>query len=407
VDLRSGIFDANRDNFYYSKFLNEKFNEINKIKEESKRNDYIIQLAKRLNINENVIFSKLNENLEAIGKEIEASEEIDINEYIEKSGMDYVEFIDFIRNLGINYFKKGDRIIINQDRINDAKSEIKLLLIEKAKSEDLIAFNELELTSRIVKELLLELIEEQKISGILYNDGDKIQFYTKKGVENLMLENREFFSFYDFFPNKELSESELEILLTILNDLIRNKKLSGNFDKQNLIFSSSEIIFAQNYNTMLSEFENIIKKYIEIFRSEFQKVKKILIKKDETILPNEIKIIQEVINRINSKYVHWRSGLDAYVRKANIQLLKKQGLSLKKYKTIKISPDIERDIKIFEEDPEVVDLLNNFKEWVKIFNNIELKYGNVIFYQKRLILNPNNKEDSKKLQNLLIQLKLI
>ena len=110
---------------------------------------------------------------------------------------------------------------------------------------------------------------------------------------------------------------------------------------------------------------------------------------------------------MNNNYVRWRSGLEAYVRNANSHLLKKQGMTLKKYKTMRISPDRKKHIKLFEEDPEVIYLLEQFKEWVRIFNIIELKYGNVIFYQKRLFTNPNNKEDQKKLNELLIQLKLI
>ncbi len=407
VDMRSGIFDENRNNFYYSKFLNEKIEKVNLIKDEIEKNETISQLAKKLNINKNIILSKLDENLKSIGEEIKIRDFIDINEYLDKTGMDYDEFLHFVRDLGIPYFKKGDRIIINQDRINEAKNDIKSILINKAKSEDFISLGDLDLTLSIVKELLLELQEAEKIIGIFYNDGDKLIFYTRKGIENLMLENQQLFSFQDFFFEKQLSESELQILRSILDDLIKSKRLKGIFDEENLVFSSNEVLFAQNYNSTLSEFEKIIKKYFEYFESEFQKIKKILIKKGDTILPQEIKIIQEIIIKINSNYVHWRSGLEAFIRKTNIQLLKKQGLSLKNYKFMILLPDKRKDIKLFEEDPEVVDLLNGFKEWVRTFNNIELKYGNVIFYQKRLITNPNNAEDSKKLEILLAQLKLI
>ena len=221
-----------------------------------------------------------------------------------------------------------------------------------------------------------------------------------------MLENQLFFSFQDFFSEKTLSESDLQLLRNILEDLLENKRLKGSFDEENLIFSSKEVIFAQNYNTILAKFENQIDNYIEYFELEFEKIKRILTKSDENILPHEIKIIQDVIKQVNYNYVHWRSGLEAYVRNANLNLLKKQGLTLKKYNAMKISPDGKKDVKLFEEDPEVLGLLDKFKEWVKIFNTIELKYGNVIFYQKRLSRNPDNKEDIKILDDLLIQLKL-
>jgi hypothetical protein len=97
------------------------------------------------------------------------------------------------------------------------------------------------------------------------------------------------------------------------------------------------------------------------------------------------------------------------VRKASSTLLKKQGFTLKKYKSLSISTSTEKrdDIKFFEEDPEVIDLISNFNRWVKLFNELELKYGNIIFYQKRLIIKEDNKEDRKKLEELLSKLHLV
>lgn len=407
IDMRSGVFDKDKNNFYYSKFLNEKINHINQIRNEEEKTQSIDKLATQLNIDKDVIFSKLEENLRLIGEEIKKKSEIDINEYIDKTGMDYEGFLNYIQDLNLDYFKKGDLLIIDQERIDQAKAEIKMKLLERANEEDFIEFNDLDLTQNIIQELLYGLLEEKKIVGLFYNDGEKSRFYTRKGIENLMLENQHFFSFHDFFSEKTLTESELQFLRTILDESMKAKRLIGTFDEENLIFSSKEVLFAQNYNTIVSEFQNLIDGYIEHFKSEFEKIKKILIKRDETILPQEIIIIQEIIKQVNYNYVHWRSGIDAFVRNANINLLKKQGLTLKKYKTMKTSLDGQRDVKLFEEDPEVIVLLDKFKEWIKIYNTIELKYGNVIFYQKRLSRNPENEEDIKRLNDLLIQLKLI
>jgi hypothetical protein len=117
-------------------------------------------------------------------------------------------------------------------------------------------------------------------------------------------------------------------------------------------------------------------------------------------------MIQETIDLINEKYVRWRSNIEAFVRKANITLLKKQGYSVKKYKALSLSPENKEDVKSFEDDPEVIDSLSEFNRWVKLFNALEIKYGNIIFYQKRLINDTDNVENRKKLDELLIQLKL-
>ena len=66
----------------------------------------------------------------------------------------------------------------------------------------------------------------------------------------------------------------------------------------------------------------------------------------------------------------------------------------------------KEDIKSFEEDPEVYEHLNNFLSWIKLFNKLEIKYPNIIFYQKRLINNPDDKESKNKLIDLLNELSL-
>ena len=107
---------------------------------------------------------------------------------------------------------------------------------------------------------------------------------------------------------------------------------------------------------------------------------------------------------INSKYVLWRDGLDAFIKTTTTKLLKAQGVSTKKYKSL----DIEKkeDIKSFEEDIEVHELMKSFNNWVKLFNELEQKYPNIIFYQKRIITNPADKESKKNLDELLKNLNL-
>ena len=189
-------------------------------------------------------------------------------------------------------------------------------------------------------------------------------------------------------------------------DLLSKNQLKGTFDKDTLTFASSDVIFAQDYNKVLFQFEKMVNTYIKTFNTEFEKIKKILTK-HSAIFPQEITKIQGGIDTINEKYVHWRNGLEAFVRKANATLLNKQGFTLKKYKSLSISNEKKDDVKFFEEDPEVIDLISNFKRWVKLFNELELKYGNVIFYQKRLIIKEENKEDRKMLEELLSKLHLV
>lgn len=406
VDPRSGVFDNNKENFYYAKFLQEKIDEINLILEVEKKEKKIGLLADELNIKKNHILGKIDENLQLIKEEIRNQDQIKISDYLEKTGMLYPVFMEFISEINLNYFRKGDLLIFNETKIEEAKKDIKSMLIEKSKMENFISLGDLDITSSLVENLLRELQNDEKIVGIFYNDQGEMKFYTEKGLENLMLENSFIFSFHDFFNGKELSNDEIELLSSILNRLIKIKRLKGSFEQDSLTYSSYDVLFAQNYNAVLDEFEKMINRYIKYFNDEFQKIKNILTKQNETIFPREIKIVQESIDRINEKYVRWRSGLEAFIRNANIKLLKKQGYTIRRYKTMLISADRNEEIKSFEMDPEVLDLLDKFNSWVKLFNELEIKYGNIIFYQKRLIQNPDLKENRDKLNELLDQLNL-
>jgi hypothetical protein len=321
--------------------------------------------------------------------------------------MPYNLFIDFINDLGLSYFKKGELLIFNEDKIEESKKDIKSMLIEKSKSENIIQLGEIDVTSNIVENLLKELQNDEKIKGIFHNKDGELTFYTEKGIESLMLDSSFLFSFHDFFYGKNLEDKEIETMNSIFEKLMKKKKLNGTFDEETLTFASSDVIFAQDYNTVLFQFEKMINAYIKSFNTEFEKIKKILTKREENIYPQEIKLIQEKIDMINEKYVRWRSGLEAFVRRANSTLLKKQGFTLKKYKSLSISTEKRDDIKFFEEDPEIIDSISNFNRWVKLFNELELKYGNIIFYQKRLLIKEENEEDRKKLEELLSKLHLV
>jgi hypothetical protein len=406
IDNRSGIFDINKEVFYYTKFLNQEIEKINSIIDQNERVKQINLIAKKFNIDRSHILTKLDENLKLIGEEIKELDMIKINDYIEKTGMSYNLFIEFINDLGLNYFKKGDELIFKESKIEESKHNIKLMLINKSKSENIIHLGDIDVTSSIVEELLKELQSDEKVRGIFHFHDGELVFYTEKGIENLMLENSFMFSFDDLFYDKILDDKEIETLLSILNKLLSRKLLKGTFDNDSLTFASSDVIFAQDYNKILSQFEKIVTEYTTIFKTEFEKIKKILTKTKETIFPQEIKVIQQRIDLINEKYVHWRNGIESFVRKASASLLKKQGLTIKKYKSMTISAEKKDDIKFFEEDPDVIDLTSEFNKWVKIFNELELKYGNVIFYQKRLINDVDNKDNRKVLDELLKKLNL-
>ncbi|MFX1572066.1 MAG: hypothetical protein ACFFB0_04915 [Promethearchaeota archaeon] len=406
VDLRSGVWDTNRQIFYYSKFLKERIKSIGSISEKLEKISKIEEVAKELNIDKKHIITKIDENLQLIGEEIKKKNKININDYLEKTGMELDSFLEYINDLGLTYFKKADMLIFKPQKIEEAKNEIKYMLIDKSKSNNFISLGTYDITSSVIEELIKELLDEEKLTGIFHAEDNEVLFYTERGIRNLMLENSFLFSFNDLFYGKELNHSEIEFLKEIFDDLVKKRKLRGNFDEETLTFSSDEVLFAKDYNTVVFEFEKMVNNYIRKLETELQKIKEILTKKDETIFPQEIKLIQEIIDLINEKGVFWRNSLEAYIRKTNKKLLRDQGISIKKYKNL-FSKEKKDEILSLEEDPEVNELLNTFEGWLKLFSKLELKYPNVIFYQKRLIQNPEDANSSNKLKELLDELCLV
>ncbi|MHA1273408.1 MAG: hypothetical protein ACTSQS_08235 [Promethearchaeota archaeon] len=405
IDPISGIWDKNKEVFYYSKFLKEKIDEIYTISDKEEKEKQIKKLARELNIPENLIVSKIDENYRLIGEEIKTKDSINIREYLEKTGMDYDTFMNFIGSLGLEYLIKGDQLIFSQEKIEHAKNEIKKLLVEKAKNEAIIELGNFGIKSELVENLIKELEKEDKIKGIFYEDQGQLYFYTKKGIKELMIENSMLFCFEDFFYGKELSENEKELMKEVLFELIKSKRLKGQFDEEKLLFSSDEMIFTGDYASVVDDFKKTVNNYIRIFDREFQTIKNILIKRNEVIYPQEIKMIQDIFDRINVNYVKWRAEINRLVNKATNELLKKQGYTLKRYEGL--PADKKAEIRVFKEEPEVYDTIQKFETWVKFFNELESTYGKIIFLQKNLINNPEDIEIERKLEELLEHLGLM
>ena len=405
IDLRSGIWNITKEIFYYSKFLKTKIDEINQILDEAERTRKINIMANDLNIDKNIILTKIDENLRLIGEEIKTQDQIKVNEYREKLGMDIKGFMNFINELDLNYFIKGDLLILNLEKIDDAKKSIRSLLIEKSKSEDYIPFGNFSVKATVIEDLIKELNSDEKIKGIFYKDGDEVVFYTEKGIQNLMMESSMLFSFHDLFYGKDLSEDEIQVMRGLFDDLTKSRNLKGNFEEETLTFSSEEIIFAKDYNIVVDNFGRMVNGYIIKFDKESQAMRKTLLKRKEIIYPQEIKKIQEVIDRINMYYVKWRAHIDSFINTANKKLLKEQGYSFQRYQGL--AEKKKAEIKLFKEDPDVYEIVEKFNSWVSFFNMLELNYGKLIFLQKKLINNPDDEETNLKFNELLGELNLI
>jgi hypothetical protein len=407
VDERTGIWNKSKTIFYYSKYIKSKLEKIDQIKESQEKIQKIEQLADKLNIEKDKLKNELDEKIRSIAKEIKNKDKIKISKYREKTGMDHEAFFDFINSLGLTYLKKGDILLFNPLKIEHAKKEIKQFIKKEAESKDFISLGNYDVNSELMKKLIAELKNSKKINGIFYEEDNQLRFYTERGIKNMMLSETFIFSLYDFFYEKELDPEEISLLKDIFYDLYESGKLKGEFNEDTLTFSNEEIIFANDYNSSFHEFSRRVNDYINKFNKEFQKIKKILTKKS-TISANEIKWIENAIQKINKRDIYWKNELEAFINRINKELLKKQGVSIKQLRSSPyLKEDRRADIKIFAEDDEVIDLMEGFNRWVQLFNKLEQKYENVLFYQKRLIKKPDNKKTEEKLTQLRKELNLV
>jgi hypothetical protein len=406
VDERSGLWNEERTIFYYSRYLKDKIEKITKIQDKEQQLKEIESISQKLNINKEQILRKIAENTKSIGEEIKKKDQIKISEYLEKTGMDYDTFIDYLNTLNLNFLKKGDTLIFNPAKIENAKKKVKEFIKSESTSKEVISLGTYDINSQLMKEIIEQLQNSGDIKGVFYKENNEVKFYTEMGIKRLMLSGISVFSLHDLFLGKDLSDDEIDILLDIFTELRENDKLTGTFDEETLTFSSDEIIFAHTYMERLDKFEKRVNDYYDRFNREFQKIKKVLTK-DSTIYPQEIKIVQDSINRINERYIHWRSDLDATITRINKQVLKEQGYSEKKYKSLSFMEDNLEQVRSFAEEERVKELMEGFKLWINLFNQIELKYQNIIFYQKRVLNNPDDRQANQKLRDLREELNLV
>jgi len=407
IDVRSGVWNKTKDRFYYSKYIKSKLDDIDQIRNPDKKQQKIKALADTLNIQIDKLQEELNEKIKLIAQEIQQKDKIKITNYLEKTGMNRKSFLEFIDSLDLTYLKKGDLLIFNPSKIENAKKKVKQFVKKEAQSKDFISLGTYDISSTLIRDLIDGLRSSGKINGIFHTKEDcEVLFYTERGIKNMMLEKTYMFSFHDLFYGKDLSEQEIDTIKEIFMDLYNSGKLKGNFDEESLTFTTDEILFANEYNKTFHEFYTTINKYFAIFNSKFQYIKQVLTK-ESTILPKEIKKVEKLIKAINKKSITWKNELDAFITRKHENLLKKQGISISQYRKLTPEGREDREIKGFSDDEEVQELMEGFDIWDKLFDNLEKKYLNVLFYQKQYIKNPENQKYQNLLNNLWVELNLI
>ncbi len=400
VDKRSGIYNTSGDTFYYTHFIEKKIKSITK--EKDKTQETIQSIANELNIHQFHIAQTLEAHQHSIEEEIKQQDKISIKRYLDITGLNYNEFMDFIDSLDIDYLRQGIWIIFDAEKIEKAKEEIKTTLLDQAQriNQIILTSQNFRITYKLIFSIAQELYNNGDLEGIFYKGDRRTLFYTPKGIINLIKKHQIHFSYSDLFPGKELSEKDIELITSLIKKLLTNKKLKGEFDEEGRKFSSYDTIYARNTEDLIRRFKDIISEYFKKFEKTHLEIKKILLKEEEVIRPQIVSTITKIINNIQSYFMFWGSEIDKNLYKANKVLNKIYPKPEKK--------EDQKNQKKFklQDEPLIQELLTIFDGWTSLFNTLEQKFKSVIFHQKQLKREPNSLESKRALYELLNELRM-
>ncbi len=241
LNSQLGFWDKFQEVFYYSKYIQDQIDKFRNIADEKIKNQKIYSLAHKLNIDKDQIQLKIDEEIQKFGEIIRNKGEISSTEYMDKMGMDSKRFFNFVNSLNITYFKKGDILYLNEDRILDIKNEVRKQIKLQSKSQSQIILGNFNIKPLIVKEIIEDLEQSENLKGIFYEEENQLIFYTKKGINDKILESSDIFFIDELFPGKKLTEDEYILIIDIIKSLIKNKTLIGTYDESNRNFVSSDV----------------------------------------------------------------------------------------------------------------------------------------------------------------------
>lgn len=275
-----------------------------------------------------------------------------------------------------------------------------------------LSYDYFKIAPPIINQLALDLYTTDKIEGIFYYNGTYFEFYPVKHIRNYMIDHQFHFTFEEITPFKELSrldphlpaekvkelieDKEIELLTTILKDLMKKEKVKGTFDDKKLSFSSFDWTFARTYEKVINRCTTLITPLFPTFEQTHSTIKEVLTDKEKVLSPKAIDIIEGEIKKIQSNFETWRSDIYGIIGNANLDLFDRE-----KIEKLENAP---KNLKRIQDDPLLAELLEKFESWTRLINEIEVKYGSIIYYHKWLVKNPESKETSHKLNSLYKEL---
>jgi hypothetical protein len=376
-------------------------------------NSLSVSFLWKLHIHQFHIAQTLETHKHSIEEEIRQQDKISIKRYLDITGLDYNEFMEFVDTLEIDYLRHGTWIIFDKEKIEIAKEDIRSTLLEQTQrvNQIILSSQNFNIPYKFIFSIAQELYNKGEIEGILYEGERKTLFYTIKGITNLIKKRQAYFSYFDLFPGKDLSEKDIELITTIVKKLLKEKVLKGKFDEKAHKFSSYDMIYARNTKDLLHRFMDLIAEITREIADAYQKVKELLLKQEEVIRPQIVPTIEKIIRDNQSYFPFWESEVDKFFYKSNkiLNNIYPEPEEKKKKKKVEDKGKKKKEKKEkyeIQNEPEIQESLDCFDEWTTLFNTLDQKFPSVIYHQKVLLQEPNNIESRRALYKLLKEIRM-
>ncbi|MCP4762889.1 MAG: hypothetical protein GY870_14010 [archaeon] len=393
LEAKPGLWDNSNTIYYFTKYIKIRLGKFDKSVEEEEKQRLVSELADELNVEPDEIMKKLNEEIEEVIHQIKSKPSIDINAYCRVLGFKRDQFIKFVNNLKIEYLVIGKEMVFDQRRINKKRKEVNNEILKRSSREYGLRIDELSKWLKFSQNMISEIIEkyqkEGKIKGILI---DEELFLTEKGITQRLIDNRDIITMETVFPERELTEEEQNLTISLLEKLINSGELIGVYNEDEKEFHSEEAWDIVQYSEEKSNAEDMAKQYKKFMIDTFNKIRDIYLNKDDIKL-GDIKRKDYLLKRIMGEWGNWERFLIKQIEKTETS-----------FNSLEDAGDLTfGDVLEAEETAAQIDgtfLMDEFTKWKTILQNVEQKIDNVGALKKKVKENPNNKELLNELQDL-------
>jgi hypothetical protein len=335
--------------------------------------------------------------------EIEEKKQISVSEYIEKLGVSEEEFVKLLNTRKLVYLRQGDRLLFDTTKIDQEKRRLKQIIIELAKEEDdfELSENQFKLPETFAYDITRKLLEQRKIRGMLYRDHEskKFRFITEQGLKLRFEENKYKISLRELFPEKKVYlDIETKLINKIIDELIKEKKLTGEYSEESMNFISTNLRDANTYPEILAGIVRKGEEFISFYEIGLRKIYRILKIRERALTPKQIERGRHIIENIVSNHKKWYDEFDAIIHRT-IQHYKEDKKISKNSEVI--------TVKKLTNDPQIKELTNLLVRYRAKFNRLAVKFDELIYLRREYFKDQLNFKLKSKFEKLLKEFKPI